>query len=49
MKEEKEFIEIHLESIKLRIRYLDDRDPGKEELDAIVNRISHDLSQKRKT
>ena len=39
MKEKKDFIEIHFDSIKERIRYLDSKDPGKQDLDALIKRI----------
>ncbi len=35
MKEEKDFIEVNSDSIKERIRYLDSKDPGKQDLDAL--------------
>jgi DNA-binding ferritin-like protein len=48
MKEKKEFIEIHFDSIKERIRYLDNKDPGKQDLDALITQIPHNLSKNRK-
>ncbi len=49
MKEEKkDFTEIHFDLIKERIRYLDSKDPGKQDLDALIKQIPHDLSEKRK-
>ena len=39
MKEKKDFIEVHFDSIKERIRHLDPKDPGKQDLDALIKRI----------
>ncbi len=49
MKEEKkDFIEIRYDSIKQRIRYLDSKDPGKQDLDALMKRMSQNFSKKEK-
>ena len=48
MKEEKEHIEIHLESIKKRIRYLESKDPKQKIYNVLKKLISHNLSKKRK-
>ncbi len=49
MKEEKkDFTNTHFDFIKERIKYLDSKDPGKQDLDALIAQIPHDLSKKRK-
>ncbi len=47
-KEKKDFTEIPFDFFKERIRYLDSKDPGKQDLDALIKQIPHDLSKKRK-
>ncbi len=46
--EKKDFTEVHFDFIKERIRYLDDKDPGKQDLDALIKQIPRDLLKKRK-
>ncbi len=42
--DDKDYIEIRFDSIKQRIRKLDYKNPGKQDLDALVKRISHNSS-----
>ncbi len=46
--EKKDFTEVQFDFFKERIKYLDSKDPGKQDLEALIAQIPHDLSKKRK-